>query len=211
MGHHGHPNLEGYIMAELAEKVCRITDTGPPIPEGIFWPWGSFCPGVLTFSAEAAGEGQGFWKVWAEVCIEATKKMGEALQTQFSAGLKAIEERLHLTALKGPEDLCTRLPASWEKMLACLRPLAEISMQAVYFTEALGRHVAGGMKMVGEEVYRQRLAVCAGCDFFRDNHCVQCGCRMAGDVIAKARWASEECPLGKWPVSREPFAREARA
>jgi len=198
-------------MVEPTENVCRVTDTGSPIPEGIFWPWGSFWPGVFAFPAGGVGKVQVFWKGWAEVCVEATKKMGEALQTQFSAGLEAIEEGLHLTALKAPEELCTRLPASWQKVFACLRPLTEIPMQAVHFTEALGRYIAGGMKMVAEEVYRQRLAVCAGCDFFRDNHCLQCGCRMAGDVVAKARWATEECPLGKWPLTREPSAWEARA
>jgi hypothetical protein len=209
MEQHDRPNLEGHIMVEPTENVCRIADTGPQIPEGILWGWGNLWPGSLPFPAGGAGGVQAFWKGCAEVCVEVSKKLSEALQTQFCTGLEAIEEGLHLTALKSPEELQTRFPASWQKMFACLRPLTEIPMQAVHFAEALGRHVAGGMRVVGEEVYQRRLAVCAGCDFFRDNHCLQCGCRMAGDVLAKARWASEECPLGKWPLSGEPFAREA--
>jgi hypothetical protein len=79
------------------------------------------------------------------------------------------------------------------------KQLALLSMQGVTFAVALERHLAGGMPTVPEAAYEQRLAACRSCEFYWDNQCLKCGCRLAGDVIAKARWASEDCPEGRWP------------
>ncbi len=74
-----------------------------------------------------------------------------------------------------------------------------VVQQVVNFAGAVARHVAGGMQTVTEEEYQARLAVCQGCEHFKDNQCRQCGCRVAGDLMAKARWKEQRCPLGKWP------------
>lgn len=76
------------------------------------------------------------------------------------------------------------------------------------FARAATRHVANGMKYVGEEEYARRLAVCRGereypkCDEYLSDYpggrCRKCGCKLAGKVLSKARWKHEKCPLGKW-------------
>jgi hypothetical protein len=139
-----------------------------------------------------------FWKACTEVSLEASKRLGKVLERQVGAGLDAIAVGARATA-REPAELCIRLADCWGKSLECLRPMTILPMQALAFAAALERHLAGGMRTVPESVYGQRLAACRACAFYSDNQCLKCGCRLAGDVLAKARWASEDCPDGRWP------------
>jgi hypothetical protein len=69
-----------------------------------------------------------------------------------------------------------------------------------HFAEAFLKHAATGFAHVEEAEYQQRLAICEACPKLQAGVCTQCGCATAGKVLAKARWASESCPLGKWPA-----------
>ena len=71
--------------------------------------------------------------------------------------------------------------------------------RAVNFGKAVVRHAANGMQQVDQATYDARLALCTqcpSCDIAR-LVCLQpdCGCALS----VKARWASERCPVGKWP------------
>lgn len=98
-------------------------------------------------------------------------------------------------------------------------PEAESGNPLTTFARAAGRRVASGFKNVSPEVEAARLAVCrsgAGltpdqttsghCDRYdaAGDRCSQCKCKLAGHVLAKARWASEDCPLGRWPPIASP-------
>lgn len=70
--------------------------------------------------------------------------------------------------------------------------------RAANFAAAVVSHVAAGLPAAGAELAAARLAICRGCDrFVAPNGCAVCGCNLA----AKAAWAEQECPLGRWPVS----------
>ena len=43
-------------------------------------------------------------------------------------------------------------------------------------------------------VYRQRLAVCRGCESLQNGMCAQCGCF----VEVRAAKRAQKCPLGSW-------------
>lgn len=58
----------------------------------------------------------------------------------------------------------------------------------------VGVWVASGAPMSPQELIDSRLAVCRGCEFFKDNRCAKCGCFMK----AKASMVTAKCPLGKW-------------
>ncbi len=73
-----------------------------------------------------------------------------------------------------------------------------IFQKAVNFGQAALRHAATGFQQVSEEEYQRRLEVCQGCEFFRNNSCMKCGCQVAGSLLSKARWASSVCPEKKW-------------
>lgn len=61
------------------------------------------------------------------------------------------------------------------------------------------RHAADGLRKVEPEEFEQRLATCAACPLCDVPNMVcrevRCGCQLR----TKAGWASEQCPLGKWP------------
>lgn len=63
------------------------------------------------------------------------------------------------------------------------------------------KDVAGGVLhgeglLVTEQIYNERMSVCNGCEFFRqeDKRCSQCGCFME----AKTRLKKTYCPIHKW-------------
>ncbi|REJ91916.1 MAG: hypothetical protein DWQ34_13885 [Planctomycetota bacterium] len=66
------------------------------------------------------------------------------------------------------------------------------------FCRAVVRHVRNWAQYASRRVYRERLAICRACPSLDPERMVcrekTCGCY----VERKARWASEECPLGKW-------------
>jgi hypothetical protein len=186
-------------MAENGlEEVCRV---GPPAParREVFWQWTPTWPGLPATPAAWLEQLQTFRKGWAETFAEALQRLRDSAGEQLLAAAGAIEAGLRTAAARKPEESRARLVEFWQKSFDCLRPVAQMQLQAARFAEALCRHVAGGMEAVSEAEYRQRLAVCEACAFFRDGHCLKCGCRLAGDVVAKARWRSETCPVGRWP------------
>lgn len=67
------------------------------------------------------------------------------------------------------------------------------------FGKAVVQHVATGMKLATPEEKARRLAICEGCAPYWDaknqrcNH-KDCGCNLQ----AKAGWADQKCPVGKW-------------
>lgn len=76
--------------------------------------------------------------------------------------------------------------------------------KAANYGKAVAKHVATGRKIVNEEMYQERLEICRGCPSLDQEKMVcrekTCGCF----VETKARWASQQCPLGKWlPVEDE--------
>jgi hypothetical protein len=168
------------VAQAVLENVCQVTESEPPVPRG-------------RLQTLVTG--------WSEVVTEASKKLGELLGAQLQAESKTIEVSFQLALAKDPQEIHSGVGDFWQRCFDCLCLMTEAQMQATQFVAALWLHVAGGMKTVSEEVYRRRLAICDVCEFFRDNHCLQCGCRMAGDVVAKARWTNEQCPLGKWGIT----------
>lgn len=70
--------------------------------------------------------------------------------------------------------------------------------KSVNFAKAVVVDVQDGRPRVSEEVFQSRLATCRGCGLFNRRKVIcghpQCGCQLK----VKARWASMECPIGRW-------------
>lgn len=68
--------------------------------------------------------------------------------------------------------------------------------QALTYSIALARHLAGGSAEVTPEIARRRLEVCEACYAYRpaERRCGECGCY----VEIKSNWETSFCPLGKW-------------
>lgn len=74
-----------------------------------------------------------------------------------------------------------------------------IVRKAAGFAAAAARHLADGAAHVPQEIYEARLSICRSCDRLdaESMACLECGCRL----LIKARWRSEDCPLGRWPAA----------
>lgn len=77
------------------------------------------------------------------------------------------------------------------------------------FLRSVVKHAKNWFHRVPENVYQERLAVCrGGCPYYHNDRCQKCGCGLVGQLVAKCRWASEQCPLDPpkwkaWPSSYE--------
>lgn len=71
--------------------------------------------------------------------------------------------------------------------------------RAANFGKAVARHLVNGMKQLEPAAYDERIAICHQCPACDTTRLVcrhqQCGCFLT----MKARWASEDCPLQRWP------------
>ena len=75
--------------------------------------------------------------------------------------------------------------------------------RAMNFGAAIARHAVDQLRNVDDERFDARLAICRECPSCDVSQLVcreqSCGCFLQ----TKARWASETCPLRKWPVDGE--------
>ena len=65
---------------------------------------------------------------------------------------------------------------------------------AISATKAMAKFVGSGSKTTPNEIQRQRLATCAGCEHHTGLRCKICGCF----TNPKSRMLHEDCPIGKW-------------
>ena len=71
-------------------------------------------------------------------------------------------------------------------------------------TKALTTFVSDGCQTLREEDYQTRLQICDTCARRREDHCLECGCRLS----LKARGRAFRCPLGKWPTETQVNIKE---
>ena len=59
----------------------------------------------------------------------------------------------------------------------------------------------GQALFVDDEVYKERVTTCRGCDKYNEmeNSCMECGCY----IPAKAKIILDSCPLDKWKEDRD--------
>lgn len=79
---------------------------------------------------------------------------------------------------------------------------ASLAGQAWQAGVAYARWAAAGLPVLDAEQVARRRAACDACDQ-RDpeqDRCRACGCYLSGVILNKIRMATEDCPLGRWPV-----------
>ena len=107
-----------------------------------------------------------------------------------------------------PMEICNNCP--WASRVineSMLRPTGEqviapnpnfkqpgIIEMGANFVKSTVKHVVGGAETVSEEIYKERLNTCNGCDQREGGGCKLCGCNIA----RKAKWKTNSCPIGKW-------------
>lgn len=90
------------------------------------------------------------------------------------------------------------------EMVAAAQALAPgLIEQTLHLGQAVVRHAHNGFTQVSSAMFENRLAVCRACPTCDTAAmvCRDCGCYLQ----IKARWASESCPLSRWPLPVHEF------
>lgn len=69
------------------------------------------------------------------------------------------------------------------------------------YARAVTRHILTGCETRTDEEVSKLLNVCRACEFYEDETCRICGCRINSNPSAftnKLRMKTQKCPKGKW-------------
>jgi hypothetical protein len=118
------------MFEQVFENLRLATESGMHVQQELFKKWVGVWSGVPVATPSGGGEKVlKAQKKWAEFIAELVKKQRETLETQFSAGLKNIEEAFHLAETQKPEELRARTIELWQKSIDCMRQTYEAQMR----------------------------------------------------------------------------------
>lgn len=116
-------------MFDLAiENLRKTADATIKMQQDLFTKWVSLWP-ALPAAPAAFGDPLAFQKHWTEFVGDQIKKQRESLESQFSAGLKNIEEAFRVGEAKDPEELRTRTVELWRKAFEFQRQVCESQLR----------------------------------------------------------------------------------
>jgi hypothetical protein len=135
------------MFEQVFENLRTATETGMRLQHDMIKQWTGLWPGGAPAANPEGAPTAGAQKKWADFVTEQVKRQRETMETQFSAGLKNIEEAFHLAEAKDPEELRARTVELWQKSFDCLRKLYESQLRdfqaaAVKWTELVTRNAA---------------------------------------------------------------------
>jgi hypothetical protein len=110
------------MFENVFDNLRKATDVTIEMQQELFKKWVSLFP--TAFPAPFS-EPMKIPKKWAEVVGELITKQRQALETQFSAGLRNIEEGFRVAQTKDPEELRAKTVELWQKTFDCLRQTYE--------------------------------------------------------------------------------------
>jgi len=125
------------MVEQVFDNMRKASEATLQFQQEIFRQWANAWPGVNTSQATVKDTVQTFQKKAANAFLDAFKKQHTALNEQFDAGLKIIEEAFNTGEVKNPEELHARLVSYWQKSFEYLRRMAETQVQA--FQTALAK------------------------------------------------------------------------
>jgi hypothetical protein len=117
------------MFEQVFENLRLATESGMQVQQELFKKWVGVWSGVPT-TPNAGGEKiLKAQKKWSEFVAELVTKQRETLETQFSAGLKNIEEAFRLAENQKPEELRAKTIELWQKSIDCMRQTYEAQMR----------------------------------------------------------------------------------
>jgi hypothetical protein len=73
-----------------------------------------------------------------------------------------------------------------------------LTTQAWNFAASIAAFVSDGLRLVSQEEYARRLAICEPCKHRRHSRCSKCGCGLT----LKAKGRAFKCPIGLWEAPK---------
>jgi predicted CopG family antitoxin len=116
------------MFEQVVENLCKVTDSTIQMQQDVFKKLVSLWPTVPSTSA-AIAEPLALQKKGLEIVGEIFKKECETLETQFSAGLRNIEEAFHLVKAKDPEEFRSKSLELWQKGFEAIRETSTIQIR----------------------------------------------------------------------------------
>ena len=116
------------MFEQVFENLRTATEANMQVQQELFKKWVGMWPGMpaVPNGGEAFAKTQ---KKWAEFMAEVVKKQRETMESQFSAGLKHIEEAFRLAEVKEPEALRAKTIELWQKAFEFMRQMYEAQMR----------------------------------------------------------------------------------
>jgi hypothetical protein len=111
------------------ETLQKATDSTVQMQQEMFKKWAGLWAGLPAPQPAWGEQVQKFQKRWNETVGELVKKQGEALEAQFKAGLKNLEEAFHLAEAKDFDELRAKTIELWRKTFDCLRQTYEAQVR----------------------------------------------------------------------------------
>jgi hypothetical protein len=117
-------------MFELVfDSLKRTTEMSLQMQQDAFKKWAALCPGAPAGPVTIPEQALNFQKKWAEFYEETLKKQREAIEAQFKAGLKYIEDAFMLVESKGPVELRAKTIELWQKVFETLHQTYEAQVR----------------------------------------------------------------------------------
>jgi hypothetical protein len=125
------------MFEQVFENLRQTTETSIHLQQELFKKWVGVFSGLPVAPQGGANKMQQAQKKWMEFIADLVKKERQTLETQFSDGLKNIEEAFHLAEAKEPQELRAKTIELWQKSIDCMRQTYEAQMRD--FQSAVGK------------------------------------------------------------------------
>jgi arginyl-tRNA synthetase len=117
------------MFDQAFENLRKAAELNLQMQQEMFKKWTSLWPGVPGSPTTWTEPTQKFQKKWADFVGEVLKKQRQALEAEFSAGLKHLEESFRLEEAKDPEELRLKTLELWQKTFEYLRQTYETQLR----------------------------------------------------------------------------------
>ena len=117
------------MFEQAMSNLKEATEGSIQLQQDMFKKWVGVWSGMPTTPSTCGEKSLKAQKKWAEFVAELIKKHRETLETQFSAGLKNIEEAFRLAENQKPEELRAKTIELWQKSIDCMRQTYEAQMR----------------------------------------------------------------------------------
>jgi len=117
------------MFEQVFDNLRTATEANIRWQHEMFKKWTTLWPGMAAAPNGGTEPVQQVQKNWVDFAAEMVKKQRATLETQFSAGLKSIEDGFRLTEAKDADELRTKTVELWQQSFDSIRKIHEAQMR----------------------------------------------------------------------------------
>ena len=121
------------MLDQVFDNFRKASESSLQMQQELFKQWMSHWPAIPTSASSAGGamaeQAQSVQKRWLENATEMMNKHRESLDSQYKAGIRAIEDAFRVTEAKSPEDYRRMTEELWRKSFDTLKSSAETQIR----------------------------------------------------------------------------------